>query len=297
MAICLAMPCIGRANDSQGADPLSIRRANDFQAAAANDLAATLARIDFLKQRIDHLRQRSSEIQAHLQLARAQMNEIQQSIRTTTGLVDVDPETVHRLITTLQEQREQMELEAAGADGRQRALERAVEKLSSQLDDRAASDPVSKELAKLVDIRATELKRATELHGTGVAPQSDVESAQAALASARAELAAARQKAVSSASADALDGWNRQLLELTIATQERAARLKFVNDRLEKCSEVLQALDVAESKRGDVPRFEKEALEAEAGINSLSEEMDKQQRLRADQAAATQPAGRDQGSK
>jgi hypothetical protein len=301
VAICLAIPRIGRADEPQTADPfrapLSMPQRPGFGRPdnPEAELAATLARIDFLKQRIDHLKQRSIEIQAHLQVARDQMSEIQQSIRKTTGLVDVDPETVHRLITTLQEQREQMELEAAGADGRRAALQEAIAKLSKQLDDRAASDQVSVELAKVVDIRETQVKRQKALYDHGNIPQSEVDAAQAALASARAELAAARQKAVSSASGDALDAWNRQLLELTIAAQERAARLKFVVDRLEKCSEVLQALDVAESRRGDVPRFEKEALEAEAGINSLSEEMDKQkmdeQRLRAGQAATTQPAG------
>jgi hypothetical protein len=265
MAICLALPSMGRADEHDPAEHVYQRTLNV-------------------------LRQQYAELHASLQIQQKKLIDIEMEIQGETGLVDVDPQTVHRLITTLEEQREQMELEAAGADGRRAALEEAIAKLSKQLDERTASDQVSIELAKLVDIRVTELKRATELHGTGVTPQSDVESAQAALATARAELAAARQKAISSASAEALDTWNRQLVELTIAAQERAARLKFVNERLAKFSGIMQGLDGVDVARGDMARLQQELLDAGARIRALAAERDERS-ARAEQAATTRPAG------
>jgi chromosome segregation ATPase len=248
MAICMAIPCVSRADAPQNP--------------AIADVQA----------RLDTSQGRSHAIGSDLQNALAELKNIQQVIRDQTGLVDVDPETVHRLIATLQEQREQMELDAAGADGRREALEQAVAKLSKQIDDRVGSDQVCIELSKVVDIRHKQLERIEQLQKQGVAPQENGETAEASLASAQADLAAARQKAVSG-SADALDTWNRQLLELTIAAQERTARLKYVNERLSKFWGISHALDAMEPTRAQITRLQQELYETVSQIDALTDEM------------------------
>jgi chromosome segregation ATPase len=72
-----------------------------------------------------------------------QLNEMRKRVRDLTGLVEVTPESVRQIIAHLQEQREALELDGAGAQGRRQALEEAVAALSKQLKERAQTDNCS----------------------------------------------------------------------------------------------------------------------------------------------------------
>ncbi|HET6249272.1 MAG TPA: hypothetical protein VFE47_16370 [Tepidisphaeraceae bacterium] len=190
---------------------------------------------------------------------------LEQKIRKETELVDVTPQAVRRLIATLQEQREQLELDRAGAEGRRAGLEDAIAKLSKRLTDRVATDDVAVELQKVVDVRQTASQQMKQLYASGAASAADLSAAEANLATARAELAKERQKSVSSASSEALDSWNRQLLELSVTSLEQSARLQYLQKRLAELAaaiadvnrvEQLQIeLDVPQrSAQGSTPR-------------------------------------------
>jgi predicted nucleic acid-binding Zn-ribbon protein len=202
-----------------------------------------------------------------LQDARAKLNaqffEIRNEIRDQTGLVEVTPESIRQVIGKLQEQREQLELDGAGAAGRRKGIDEAVAALSAKLKDRAASDPVADELAKVVEVRETQLTRMQELHKQAVVSQESIEGAQAALATARAELAAARRKVINTTTTDVLDAWNRQRLELTIGEQERQARLEYISKRLGAFSKALGSLDQLEELRSRVEQAEHAAIKAQ----------------------------------
>src|SRR5579864_4495378 len=99
------------------------------------------------------------------------------------------------------------------------------------MEKRAKSDEVTSELKAAVDSRQAHLDRLRQAVQQKVASVGDLEAAEAALVYARGELAAARQRAAGAAT-DAIDAWNRELMNLAVAGQERRAKLHYVENRL-----------------------------------------------------------------
>ena len=174
-----------------------------------------------------------------------ELKKLRQNVRERTGLIDVTPVAVKAVVSRLQEEREQLLLEAAGGAGRRLGLEEAVKKLSDQLAERVKSNPVVAQLNRVVEARQKQLDRYRELYKSGATAASEVDSAEANLASARAESATAMGQVMNES--EAMDGWNRQVLELSIAERERASRLEYLDKRLGVFASVLDDLDQLET--------------------------------------------------
>lgn len=201
-------------------------------------------------QRIDQAAKRLAEAQHERKELFDMLSDVRQQVRDQTGLLEVNSEAIHQVIGKLQEQREQLELEGAGAAGRRKGLDEALAELSTKLKARAAAaDPVADELAKVVEARQNQLDRVNNLSAQAVVSKEAVDNAKESLAAARAELAAARQKSASNASAEVLDVWNRQRLELTISEQERHAKLDYINKRFGAFSKAQSDIDRMEEVR------------------------------------------------
>jgi len=218
---------------------------------------------DLQKQRIERAAKHLDEAQRDRNAAADRLSQMRQLVRSQTGLLEVTPENVRQVISKLQEQHEQLELDGAGAAGRRRGLDEALAEVSTKLKARAAAaDPVADELAKVVEARQNQLDRVTNLSAQAVVSKETLDNAKESLAAARAELAAARQKGAGNAAAEVLDFWNRQRLELTISEQERQAKLDFINKRLEAFSKALDSVDGLEEQRSRVEQADRELSRA-----------------------------------
>jgi hypothetical protein len=185
-------------------------------------------------------------------------------IRGQSGLVDATPHAIHQLAQRLQEQRETLEVERAGDGGRRIGIEQAIDRVSIEMQKKVASDEISAELQKVVDARQKTLDRYRNVP-KGTASEADLLSAERELAASRAELAAARQRATA-ATIEAIDAWNRELLNLNVAQEERQQKLKFINERLEKLAPALTESDQLERKSEQVAAAERQM---DAAYNSL----------------------------
>jgi predicted nucleic acid-binding Zn-ribbon protein len=266
LMFCLALPCMGQATEPEAVAPA----AQEQRARADEQRQVEDKRISAQADaRMQMLKEESAEIQNKIATLRDEAAKIGQDIHAQTDVIDPDSQTIRHLTATLEEQHEQMELEAAGATGRREALEETVARVSKQLDERAATDPVAQELTKVLEVREKQLDRIQNLQKNGVAPAADSDTAEAAVASARAELAAARQKAVSSTAAESLETWNRQLLELTIADRERQARLRYVEKRLSAFSSAAGELNSMEQLRQEMEQLRQESLQTQQRMEEL----------------------------
>lgn len=164
--------------------------------------------------------------------ARALQEQITQAVNR------IDTVSIGAAAKKLKEEQEQLRLEAAGAEGRKHGLENAIKEYTEMIQVRADEDPVVKELEKIPAYREQELKRMQQLLKINAVSPNEVNSAEAALASARADLAAAKQRAAGARSIEALDDWNRELMNLSIDSTERRARLDYINARLQKVNKV-----------------------------------------------------------
>ena len=210
------------------------------QASNNPELKALVQRSSDLQNLIDKYRQEQANCQER-------MSSVREQIAKATDEPGITPELVRQDVGRLVEQREQLEMEAAGANGRRDGLEKAIAHLSHRLEERVKSDPVAKELEKAAGAREQQVKLLEEQFKTGQITQADVLAAQAALAQAKAELEAARQHAGGAGSLEALDAWDRELLRLSVDGQERQARLQYINERLRKLAPALD--DVVDLER------------------------------------------------
>ena len=216
-------------------------------AAGAQETSAPQSADDARRADVQRVLDQLKRAQEEVASIREQVHQRRSAVQQATGRVEVTPDGVRRDMQRLQEQQQQLELDAAGASGRRSGLENAIAQLSKRLSSKAGADPVADELQKLVEVREKGLARVQELYKAASLSAAEVETAEASLAQARADLAAARQRAIGPVSTEALDAWNRELLNLSIDQMEHQAKLQFIRDRLERYRGVISSLDELES--------------------------------------------------
>lgn len=143
-------------------------------------------------------------------------------------------------------------LEEAGARGRRRGIEEAVDRYTAMTQKRADDDPVVAELERVISFREQELKRLDQLQKVGAVSPSELNAAETSLANSRVELASAKQRAAGGTSAsEALDNWNREAINLSIDEMDRQARLDYIAARLQKLNKVDQDIRDLESAKAN----------------------------------------------
>ena len=165
--------------------------------------------------------------EAQVQQCQQELEKRRESLFSLSGLVSVTPEALRQLAERLQDQKEALQVDEAGAKGRQDAIAKAIADTTDRLKVRASADDVTAELEKVVSARQKQLERIRQLQAAAAVPNADVVAAEAALATARAEAAASRQK-TAGLSSDLLEALNRELINLTIGRQERAAKMEYI---------------------------------------------------------------------
>jgi chromosome segregation ATPase len=180
----------------------------------------------------------------------------QEDLSHLSGMVAATPEAIRQLAERLQTEKEALEVEMAGAKGREDAITKAIAQTSERVRAGAVADEVTKQIEALVAVRQQSLDRIRQLQATGAAPKAEVEAAEANLATARADLAVAKQK-TAGASNDLLEALNRELVNLTISRQERAAKLEFINARLKQLVPALAVARTVERTSHELERAER----------------------------------------
>jgi chromosome segregation ATPase len=222
---------------------------------------APLVRIQLAEKELDRA-------EAMREQALAQVRQLRDELRKLTGRADVSPGGLREAITRLQEQQEQLQLDEAGAEGRRKGLAVAIDQLTVEVKKKADSDAAAVELEHVLDLRQRELKRTQELAQAHSVSQHDVEEAEIAAADARLKLIEVRRQAIGTTNSESLDAWNRELINLSVAEQERRARLTFIGNRLEQLSNALPKLDDLERQMAEAQRAERGLQEAESQLRA-----------------------------
>ncbi|HZL35101.1 MAG TPA: hypothetical protein VFC78_07315 [Tepidisphaeraceae bacterium] len=190
------------------------------------------------------------------------MQTLREQLQANTGRTDVSPEGLGKAIRWLEEQRESLELEAAGLDARRIALAEAVQEASHRSREAAAVDSEVRELTESVKAQTAANAQVEQMYKTGVTGKSDVEKARATLANARASLEQARREAALRAGGSDLALWNRELLNSTITQREQQARLRYIQQKLERLRANMQELDELAHREQAVRAAEAQLQEA-----------------------------------
>ena len=191
------------------------------------------------------------------------------------------PEAVRASLSKLEDERQRLELELAGMQARQRAVEEWIDRTSRQMEEQAKADPVIAELEKAVAAQEQVVKMARRQSESGTVPQTEVAAAEAKLSDVKINLLDRKRGTGTAAGAqDPLANLTRELQSLSIDTVDRKARLAFVEKRIAPLREAAASVS------------DFELLEAERA--SLRTELEQaRQELRQSERAAQASAGGD----
>ena len=207
----------------------------------------------------------------------ALLNEAEQMrewLRKKTNRVDVSPQALAQAATKLEAVRDELLLDAAGAQARRKALSNAIAEQSNHAEAETVKDPVVSALAVVVKEHEDNVKRLEAQFKAATVSAADLSSARAALATAQANLAEKRREAAMAAGGDQLNLLTRELTQLSIAAAERDARLKFITSELQDLREATPALEKLEALDRRVRRAQRVVDDALAEADSAERALD-----------------------
>jgi hypothetical protein len=166
-------------------------------------------------------------------------------------------------------ERQRLELELAGMQARQKAVEEWIDKTSRQIEVQAKEDPVVAELEKAVAAQEQLVKMTRQRFESGVVPQTELAAAEAKLSDVKISLLDRRRgSAAASGSTDPLAALTRELQTLSIDTVDRKARLAFVEKRIAPLREAAAAVSDFELIEAERAALRKEVEEARQELRS-----------------------------
>jgi hypothetical protein len=213
--------------------------------------------------------EKRDELLAQRQTTTGALHDLESKLRNRSDSVDVSPETIHQLLSSLQTQRESLSLDLVAKQARADALAEQVAKFSDRLAKKVQGDPVAQELEKVVELQQKSADQLQAQCKAGVVPQAEADKAIVELAEARAKLLERKSLAASTAGGDTLAAWNRELMNLSVDQAELNARLKAINDRLNRLAEAGDMLDHTEQLRAQLADITKQVIDANAKFADL----------------------------
>lgn len=213
-----------------------------------------------------------------LRNARNNLRDIRGKMQSLSGRIEVSPDVLRQSAIKLEDEQQSLELEQAAMSARQAAMEKAAAAGSARARQAADNDPVAHELAKVVEAREAAWKQLRQAAASGLSTPQEVSAAEATLAEARAKLAAQREQAVAAAGGEALAALTRELTNLSIAEQERLARLKFIGERVARLAQALQLVDDLESTQAALTRLQRDYDQWETATRAQRSELERLQR-------------------
>jgi seryl-tRNA synthetase len=190
-------------------------------------------------------------------------------IRHATGRIEVSAESLHQAAGKLDDQLMDLELEDAASRARMDAILHELDKLEHATTRMSDHDSATAELEKVVAVKQTEYDRMIQLRATAAISQSEVEEGAAQLAEAKARVAVQREQSVVAAGGDTILALRKQLTDLTIAQQDRSARLQYLAPQREKLEKGLSVVDELQHAKAGANSLEQRINELELQLRSI----------------------------
>jgi hypothetical protein len=146
----------------------------------------------------------------------------------------------------LQRQQQSFELELVGMKGRAEAIQNQIKQVTERLKGRAEGDEIVRNLQRVVNLRAEQLQRITDLKVYRTIDVAAKANAEEQYYLAQIELDRAKREAQKGPS-DQLDKLNTELADIAISTASIDAKLKYVSRKLDETSKLL-AIDVNDAQ-------------------------------------------------
>ena len=196
---------------------------------------------------------------------RLQLRAAQAEMGKVAGRADASPDSLRAAVTKLEDERQRLELDVAGMEARQKALEEAIARTAKQFEARAQDDPVVAELEKGVKALEKYVELTRQQFDNGRVSATAVAEAEAKLAESRVQYLDRKRGAAGAgagAAGDPLSNLNRDLENISIEMVDRKARLEYVRNRLVPLREASELVPQVETLADELPRVRREVEES-----------------------------------
>jgi predicted nucleic acid-binding Zn-ribbon protein len=182
--------------------------------------------------------------------SRQRLVQIRTQLREITRRVDVSADSLRSAITRTEDERDRLALDLEGQRVRKEAIHNTIAETTKKAQNQLTEDRIAVELSKLIASRDKDFERLQQLKAEKLVAQAELDAAEARIGEVRLRLWE-RQEAVSrTTGGDLVADLNRELATLSINMVETEVRLKRLNDsvdRFAKASDLIDAMDFAQS--------------------------------------------------
>jgi hypothetical protein len=255
--------------DLRSVQPPAPKRARELADAIVESLRQRLPKL--VKQQAERIHTQEKTV-AELQANEKMLQDELQSLRKSQkerGLEGVKPADLLKKKDELDQQKRAIEMDVLGMKARMRALEKGIDRESKRVQGAVASDEITAELQKVVDYRAQLLDDRRKMAAKGVYSDTDIAAAVAALAEARARLLERREAVADRMGGSILAAWNRELLNLGIDAEEKDAKLRIIQDYLDRVSQEYALLNRIDECRTSWPQAKTDSRSAEGDLAAM----------------------------
>lgn len=169
------------------------------------------------------------------------------------------PEGARAALAKLEDERQRIELDLAGMEARQKAVEEWIARTSKEMQEQAKTDPVVQELEKAVAAQQKVVDVSRRQFESGTLGIREVSDAESKLSDIKVQLLDRKRGGAggNGTGTDPLAALNRELQSLSIDVIDRKARLAFVDkrvDALQKAARSASDYELLESERTSLRR-------------------------------------------
>lgn len=158
----------------------------------------------------------------------------------SVGLVGRTPADIQAMAKSLDDQKQSLNLDVAALNAERDVLSKAVDKINAEAEEKAAVDPVAKELETIVDAKEKKLDMMKSAYRAAAVPSTDLADAETAAAEARVELLERREAVIHAAGGDALADFQKQLVMVEVNLAQDKARLDAMETQLTSLNKALE---------------------------------------------------------
>ena len=179
---------------------------------------------------------------AQLQIVRSQLEQVQKRLAQIAPSIphtDADAVNLGGQLSDLSRQAQSMELDLAGIDARQKALQEQIAGLRDQAAKASGEDAVTQELERIVSISEQSLSQLQKSAAAGRASGSDLAEVQKNLAQARINLARRHEELSRQTGGGQLEEFTKELGRLAVDKAGREAQRQVIRTQLEQVQKQL----------------------------------------------------------
>lgn len=218
--------------------------AEEFMNALVTNLRENLKKV--WEEQVDRLDRQENTANAEADRAEQKLAKYQQELRTLAGSRNLSRAVILSRCDILRNKLEETQMGMATDELMLKSISEQIVQTKDKLEAQIKEDPVTAELARILQIQNDRYAAAEQLHAQATASSAEVADALEKVTRARIELAQRREQLSKAAGGDKISSLNNKLADLSLKVTQADAHRKRLEQQLAEAEELLTKADTYE---------------------------------------------------